>query len=139
MRSLRGLVCLGALCAAPFLFAQQRVDPRNLYERIICIVPMTGSGTWADPKRPLFVPALSTPALSRTGLLAYAYVLSDDRTLALVEFVAPKRSAFQPILSANQPGVKIFERGKSTRQDIEQEFRKYKKNFSLSQLEVTAQ
>ncbi len=46
----------GGLPAAR-LEAQQRVDARNLYERVICIVPMAGRGTYEDPKRPLFAPA----------------------------------------------------------------------------------
>jgi hypothetical protein len=49
------------LMAALFLplFAQpQSISMANSsYERILCIVPMVGTGTWADPKRPMFVPA----------------------------------------------------------------------------------
>ena len=47
---------LGFLVCASTLLAQQKVDPRNRYERLICIVPMIGSGTYEDPRRPAYVP-----------------------------------------------------------------------------------
>ena len=40
-------------------FAQPRVDPRQTYHRVVCVVPYTGSGTAADPKRPLYAPTAS--------------------------------------------------------------------------------
>jgi hypothetical protein len=125
------LVCFFALIAP--LPAQHRVDPRNMYERVLCVVPMTGVGTFDDPKRPMFTPApsaLSASAVSRNGILAFSYVVSDDGLLALVEFVARDKSAFQEILTA--PTVKFFVKGKDTRADIESEFKKYKKNFDFT-------
>ena len=45
--TIRLLLALIFVCAlAP---AQRRVDSRNLYERVLAVVPMVGSGTPADP------------------------------------------------------------------------------------------
>ena len=52
---LQRLVC-AVLVLASFSFAQRRVDPRNTYFRIVCIVPLVGSGTAADPIRPQYAP-----------------------------------------------------------------------------------
>lgn len=51
---LRLLSTLLLLAAA--IPAQRRVDPRNAYQRIICIVPLVGKGTADDPKRPQYAP-----------------------------------------------------------------------------------
>jgi hypothetical protein len=122
-----------------FLFAlivlapgQQRVDSRHLYERTLAIVPVIGKGTFDDPKRPMYAPlpaALRSAAASRTGILGFSHVLSDDGQHALVEFVARDRTAFQQILA--DPSVKSFVKGKDKREDIETEFKKYKKDFDF--------
>ncbi len=117
--------------------AQPRVDARNLYERVLAIVPLTGSGTSSDPKRPKFAP---TPAdmqqamTTRTGILGFAQVISDDGNFALVEFVARDRAAFQQILS--DPTIKAFLKGRDRREDVEAEFLKYKKGFDFSKFGV---
>ena len=118
---------------------QQRVDSRNLYERITAILPIGGSGTFADPVRPLYTPlpaALKAAATSRsrTAILGFTYVLSDDGKHALVEFVARDRAAFQQILA--DPTVKAFVKGKDKREDIEAEFKKYKKDFDFTNFGV---
>jgi hypothetical protein len=112
--------------------AQHRVDSRNMYERVLCVVPMIGLGTFDDPKRPMFTPAPSAfraSAITRTGILGFSYEVSDDGLLALVEFVAHDRSAFEQILAA--PTVKSFLKGKDKREDVEAEFKKYKKDFDF--------
>jgi len=118
---------------------QQRVDSRNLYERITAILPIGGSGTFADPVRPMYTPlpsALKAAATSRsrTAILGFTYVLSDDGKHALVEFVARDRAAFQQILA--DPTVKSFVKGKDKREDIEAEFKKYKKDFDFTHFGV---
>ena len=105
-------MCFFALLA-PVMGQQQRLDPRQMYERLMCVVPMVGLGSFEEPKRPMFTPtpaALRTAAASRTGVLGFSYVVSDDGLLALVEFVARDRSAFQQILAS--PTVKSFVKGK---------------------------
>lgn len=122
-----GLSCLS--------FAQRKVDILNMYERVVCVVPVVGQGTMDNPRRPLFapVPARKGPP-PREGILAFSWVPSDDGKFALVEFVARERSAFQGLLGANRPDVRAFQRGRNSRAEIETEFRKHKKDFSLDQL-----
>src|SRR5713226_5098147 len=82
------------------LFSQQRVDSRNTYSRLLCVVPMVGKGTWSDPKRPMYAPLPgAAPSTSRSGILGFVHQLSDDGQVALVEFVAKDRSAFRAILA----------------------------------------
>jgi hypothetical protein len=131
------LVCFFALIAP--LPAQHRVDPRNMYERVMMIVPMTGTGSFEDPVRPMYTPlpsAFKAAAASRThtGILGFTFVLSDDGQHALVEFVAKDRTAFQQILADSS--VKSFLKGRDKREDIETEFKKYKKDFDFTHFGV---
>ncbi len=126
------LFCLSPLTA----LAQPRVDPRNLYERAMCVAPMTGAGTLADPKRPLHVPlpsAVSAASRTRTGILGFTHVMGDDGT-ALVEYVARDRSAFTPLLA--DPQLKCFVKGVHKRADLEAEFKKHKKDFDFNNFGV---
>jgi hypothetical protein len=128
MCSIGQRLALGLLVLAPAVCAQHRVDPRNTYYRVIAVVPLSaGSGTPDDPKRPKYAPW--PPSISQTGIIAYSQQLSDDGKLALVEFVARDRAAFQAIF--NDKTIKFFEKGKSKKQDIETELKKYKKDFDL--------
>lgn len=134
-------VCLMVLMRA--LPAQHRVDPRNMYERVLAIVPWTGSGTHADPRRPLYAPTpaqmIQPPALpgklaARSGLLGFQCVESDDRKLALCEFVFANRTALQPILA--DINVKSFLKGKDKLDDAVAEFKKHKKDFDITRFGV---
>jgi hypothetical protein len=118
------------------LAAEPRVGLHSTHERLVAILPMTGAGTKADPRRPMFAPAPQAMAgrPTRTSLLAWSYIASDDGQWALVEFVAPDRAAFAPSL-ANR-SYKFFEKGKAKRSEIELEFRKYRKDVDLSRLGV---
>jgi hypothetical protein len=118
------------LLTSTFLSAEPKVDLRSNYERIMVVVPMTGTGSWTDPKRPLFAPATLPPPGTRTGILAYSFQSSDDGQLALVEFVARDKSAFRTLL-ADPRIVKSFQKGKHTRNEIEKEFKKHKKDFDF--------
>jgi hypothetical protein len=117
------------LLCAPGLLAQHRVDSRNLYERLLCVVPMIGSGAFDDPRRPDYVPLSPDP--EGNGIIAFSQTESDDGQYALVELVARDRSAFAAILADKRPNVKVFVKGKDKKQDIEREFRKYKKDLDL--------
>jgi hypothetical protein len=110
-----------------------------MYERVMMIVPMTGTGSFEDPVRPMYTPlpsAFKAAAASRThtGILGFTYVLSDDGQHALVEFVAKDRAAFQQILADST--VKSFLKGRDNREDIETEFKKYKKDFDFTHFGV---
>ncbi|MBZ5724832.1 MAG: hypothetical protein LAP87_07525 [Acidobacteriia bacterium] len=123
-RLLVGLLALGAV-----LCAQRRVDPRNTYSRAICVVPMTGCGTPANPRRPQHAPWSPSRKPSPTGIIAFSHVVSDDGRFAPVEFVAHDWAAFQALFT--DKSIKFFEKGKDKKDDIEKELKKYKKDFDL--------
>jgi hypothetical protein len=111
-------------------YSQRRVDPKNTYARVICVVPMVGAGTAADPKRPQYAPWPPLPPDAQTGIIAYSQQMSDDGKLALVEFVARNRSAFQAILN-DKTIAAVFEKGKANKATIESALKRYKKDFDL--------
>ena len=115
----------------------------------LCIVPMTGAGTYEDPRRPMYAPKgpLHIPQMAlidgaqpgsndkqplSKGILGFSYVVSDDGQFALAEFVAADRAAFKEIL--RDSNVKGFIVGKTPRANIETEFRKYKADVNLDRL-----
>jgi hypothetical protein len=117
-----------------------------MYTRVLCIVPLVGSGTPDDPIRPAYAPLPSssaaitpptgaTPTLGQ-GIVAFSHQVSDDGKFALVEFVAYSRDAFRDLLADKNPDIKVFFKGIDKRADIEAEFKKHKKGFSLSSFEV---
>ena len=123
--------CVPVMC-------QPRVDPRNTYERVLAVVPMVGSGkSQQDPKRPMYAPTpaeLQASLKTRTGILAFTHVISDDGHFALVEFVARDRSAFKAVLA--DPAIKAFLKGRDKRADVEAEFKKHKKDFDFNNFGV---
>ena len=131
------ILALLILLSAPLAQSQPRVDAGSMYERVVAVVPMIGSGTFADPKRPKYAPSpaeLQQATATRQGILGFTHVLSDDGNFALVEFVARNRMAFQQILA--DPSIKSFLRGRDKREDVEAEFFKLKKNFDFSHFGV---
>lgn len=106
----------------------------------MAVVPMVGSGTLADPIRPLYAPTpgqLQASAKTRAGIIGFTHVLSDDHHFALVEFVARDRSAFQAILA--DKSVRSFLKGRDKRADIEAEFKKYKRDFDFTKFGARVQ
>jgi hypothetical protein len=129
------LVCLAATLAP--IQAQPRVDARSMYERVMAVVPLVGTGTFNDPKRPMYAPSpaqVQASVATRQGILAFTYVISDDGQLALVEFVARDRSAFQQLLA--DPTITAFLKGRDTLQSVQAEFLKHKANFDFSHFGV---
>lgn len=130
------LVCLYALIVPAT--AQQPVDPKNMYERVLAIVPLAGSGTAEDPVRPLYAPSpRTTNPASRTGIIAYTYVLSDDGNFALVEFVARDRAAFKAILADST--VKSWVRGVNQMAEAITAFQQVKKGFDITKFGARVQ
>lgn len=127
MRAVALVLLFGLLVPAS---AQVSMTDHSRFEKLLAIVPMIGAGTWDDPKRPMFVPARSA-GTARNQIRNYHYTTSDDGRFALVEFSAVDRAAFAEILASRVPGVKAFVRGRSTRGEIESEFRRLKPNFDL--------
>jgi hypothetical protein len=136
VRFLRNPVVVCLLLAVQTATAQQRthrVDPRNMHERILAVVGWIGAGTKADPKRAMYTPspAQMSPT-SRSGIIAFQCIPSDDGKLALCEYVARTgdRSAFNQILA--DPGVKAFLKGRDKVEDAISEFSKHVKNFDIN-------
>ena len=132
----------GLLVLASLAIAQHPVDLKNLYHRVICVTPLTGSGIATDPVRPKYAPwplpvaqmgtPVPNPAMqTQGGIIAFSYVLSDDGQSAIVEFVARSRSAFQAIF--NDSSIQTFEEGTVSKAAIETALQKYRKNFNLDQ------
>lgn len=98
---------------------------------MLAVVPLVGSGTHDDPIRPMLAPAPGAiDAVGHTGIIAYTYVLSDDGTLALTEFVLRDRTQVKSVFNTpSAANIKTFLKGVNTRADIEAEFKKYKKDF----------
>ncbi len=105
------------------------VDGHHTYYRLLTVVPMTGSGTHEDPKRPLHVPVNRLDASSRQDIIAFTQLPSDDRKFAIVEFVAADRAAFKSILA--DTSLHLFEKGKDSDDVIEAFLQKYRKGFKL--------
>jgi hypothetical protein len=120
------LMLAGAVCA------QHSVDPRNTYHRVIAVVPMIGSGTAADPRRPEYAPAPGSAAPN--GIIGFTQVPTDDGKFAIVEFVARTRKALLPILSDTT--ITTYEKGTLAGTAIESALQSFKKGFSLVQFEV---
>jgi hypothetical protein len=155
-RAVVPVVCLLASFSAAI--AQPRVDPRNMYERVIAIVPIVGSGTDADPRRPMYAPlpatatapptisvssttvqtstspSPATPLAGSTGILGYTMVESADGKSAIVEFVATDRAVFQNILA--DTSVQAFLNGRDSRKAAEIGFQRLKPGFSISSFGV---
>ena len=136
--------CIFAMILAALLlpgaFAQQRVNPRQTYERIWMVVPIIGAGTLEDPKRPMYAPKPHEKAPTQhDDILGYTYEASDDGHFALVQFVGKDRSAFAAIISDSNPNVKLFLPWRDKRDAMEAEFLKHKKNFDFKHFGVIAQ
>ncbi len=109
------------LLVPALLFSQaqfRKVDPTLTHERIVALVPMVGSGTGKDPKRPMFS--------DLPGLLGYTAELSDDGRLALVEFVVKDRSLLDRVMSGAQRAVR---KDSASKDSIYEEFKQLKRNF----------
>jgi len=123
------LVILVFVVANP-AFSQQSVDPRNRYERLLAIVPMTGAGTSSDPARPLYAPVPGSEMAKL--LIGFSYILSDDGKSALVEFIARDRAAFADILKDERADTKVWQKHETRKDDAEKEFRKLRKDFDIN-------
>jgi hypothetical protein len=135
------VVCL--LAAAGSAFAQHRVDPTNMYSRIYAIVPMIGSGTWEDPRRPAIAPFPSamTPG-SRAGIIAFNSIESDDGNFALVEIVTASRPQLTSLMAqirtqlSAAPGFQLFDRSVTSPATVQAAFQLLKKNFDIAEFRV---
>jgi hypothetical protein len=126
-RLIAGLLVLAAVACA-----QRRVDPRNTYHRVIAVVPLVGSGTADDPRRPLYAP--TAKSATPDGIIGFTQAPTDDGKFAIVEFVAKSRKALQAILSDTT--VTSYEKGAQSKTTIETALKKLKSDFDLVKFEV---
>jgi hypothetical protein len=117
----------GLLALTLVVCAQRRVDPKNSYNRVIAVVPLTGSGTATDPKRPKYAPwPLSQDP---NGILGFVFEPTDDGKSAIVEFVAQNRAAFSALLADKT--IQVFQKGNASKASIEAAMKQIRHDFSL--------
>jgi len=140
-RAVVPVVCL--LVAVGYVFGQNRVDATHLYARIYAIVPMIGTGTSVDPRRPMFTPIpTQMPPGIRTGIIAFNSVESDDGKFALIEIVAANKSELASITGPIQAqlsavtGLQMFDRSTTSASTVQSAFQLLKKNFDITQFMV---
>jgi len=119
--------CLcGALSLTPELRGQG-VRARTPGQRVIVTVPMTGSGTWEDPKR---------PDLPKGEAIEFHYVLSDDGQTAIAEVTLSsplELSKLQAALDRNGKS-RLYHPAIDKFKDVELEIKKLKANFNADTL-----
>ena len=144
-----GLCLAGVFSLAGLLAAQDRVnrvtravDPQNLYERVVAIVPVVGAGTASNPKRPLLV--------DLPGIRAFGADFSADGKWALVEIVARDRANLQPAFTSPELAaarlqaaavlqLKIANRADAAEADqVYAEWKRFKPAFERARFMVSA-
>ena len=118
---------LGMLALTLVVCAQRRVDPRNTYNRVIGVVPLTGSGTAADPKRPKYAPW--PVSQDPNGIIGFSFEPTDDGKSAVVEFVAQNKAAFSVLLADRT--IEVFQKGFASKTVIETAIKQVRRDFSL--------
>ena len=96
---------------------------------MVVVTAMTGQGSWGDPRR---------PALPAAEGLNYRWVVSDDGQWAIVELELARVTAeglrvLDDAVAGRGAAVKVFERGRGKKEDVEKEIRKYRKDFDLEE------
>jgi hypothetical protein len=76
---------------------------------------------------------------SRPGILAWGMLESDDGTMAIVQLVAADRHAFDSIFADKRPEIRVFEIGRDKPEAIQNELRKFRKDFDLQNFRVAVQ
>jgi len=83
--------------------------------------------------------AAAAAASSRPGILAWSMLESDDGTMAIVQLVAADRHAFDLIFADKRPEIRVFEIGRDKPEAIQNELRKFRKDFDLQNFRVAVQ
>jgi hypothetical protein len=97
--------------------------------KVVAVTALTGKGTWEDPRRPV---------LPVAGAVNYRWVPSDDGRWAIVELELGRVTAqglkdLDAAAAGKSAAVKVFEREKDKKADVERELKKYKKDFDLDE------
>ena len=115
---------LSLLITVGFLAVAQPPGMGGGGERSLVVVPMIGSGTGADPRR---------PALPNTAGMAFRYVLSDDGATAIVELSGgnPLQRQKIDVELRKDSRAKVFRPSTHKKDDVEKEIRLLKRDFDL--------
>jgi hypothetical protein len=113
--------------------AEHSVPPDQRYDRIVCIAPLIGAGSFADPKRPLFAPVRP----ESDGILAFSFQPTDNANSAIVEFVARSPKALKAIQEDSR--VRCFSPDKNKKDDVEKELKKARKDFDFTKFGTRVQ
>ena len=97
---------------------------------MIVVVPVAGAGTYADPKRPVFLPPRAGDVKLGAGWVSWSWQPSDDGRFAVVE-AAFRNPAAAKVALRNVPLLAAFDRHSSKRADVERDIRRFRKDFSL--------
>jgi hypothetical protein len=105
-------------------------------ERVLAIVPMIGTGSVEDPRRPLFCPTPNDFAKPpdpnhRPIIVSYRFEPSDDGRTAIVEYTGFDRVALSKVIKSEDPAFRRMDFDKSTPAEIDRELKKVKQNFDL--------
>jgi len=112
------------------LFAGERyVSPLNTYFRLYAIVPVVGSGTAADPMRPMYAPVPGEIGRA-SGIIGFNSQLSDDGKTALIEIVARDRSVLAKMLA--DKSIQTFVKGVATPATVQSAFQLHKPSFNFA-------
>ena len=127
----------GLTALAPDALGQQAVDPSQRYHRLICLVHFIGSGKQGDEVRPEYVPK-STDKPSRSGIVSWSSLPTDDGKMAIIHIVSTDRNAFAAVFADTRPEIKVFAIGKEKPAAIEAAMQMYRKSFTLAAFRVMA-
>lgn len=121
-------------CLAAVLLGSQK--PGTSPQRVIAIVPMIGSGTVDDPRRPLFFPTPTDVAKAPDpnnppAVLSYRYELADDGNTAIVEFSGRDRVAIRRAIKSSDPGVRLLDLNSNKPGEVEKQLKLLKQSFNL--------
>ena len=108
---------------------ERYVSPLNTYFRVYAIVPIVGSGTAADPIRPMYAPVSGESGRSN-GILGFTSQLSDDGKTALIEIVARDRAALARMLA--DTSIQTFVKGAASSSAIQSAFQQHKASFNFA-------
>jgi len=121
--------------AADTIAVAAATPPAGLNSRALAAAPVATAPVARVPA----TVGVSAPMAQRPGYLAWRMQVTDDGKMAIIHIVAADRHAFDSILADKRPEIRVFEIGKDSKDKIEAELRKFKKNFELDSFPLEVQ
>lgn len=128
------------LCMLSSVAVAQSREHGSRGEHLIAVVPMVGTGTPSDPRRPMFVPnpedvSAAMASGQAPNFLSIHFVMADDGKNAIVEFVAKDRAALKQILAAGKAGtVPVYDPHAASPSDTAVQLKRFKADFDFNVL-----